>query len=173
LKVQDIIKRYSSLFNAAKYGIATAIGFLVTEVVLTSSVFAEYHSINVPSSDFSSLFLLELNALAFAIGVTVAFFLNQNIMIEKDRRGSKGVTNTIVKLLKFQLVSLAGNVITILVQLILLATFSIPPTFGTIVGAIIAFPASYFLSLRFVWKIFGKPNLEKSEASANQTKDTT
>ncbi len=151
--IRRLITRNEALFNAAKYGIAVAMGFLVTEVVLTTGVLVAYRDITVPSSDFSSPFLLELNALAFAIGVTFAFFLNDQFMMRNNGKLPRGAANTIVRLLKFQLVSLTGNLITIGAQLALLGMLSVSPSLGTIIGAVVAFPASYFFSQKFVWRI--------------------
>ena len=69
--------------------------------------------------------------------------------------GIKKVAN---RLGKFQLAYLLGNVVNILVALALLADLSLSPVYGNIVGAIAAYPISYFISMRIVWKLdtFGK-----------------
>jgi putative flippase GtrA len=157
--LQKLKIRYNAIFHVAKYGIAVATGFLVTELILTAGVFAVYHTLSVPSIDSFTPTLLELNALAFGIGVTVAFFLNEKISAEhQEVRGGSGAWNTTVRLLKFQLVSLAGNLVTIGVQLVLLRAFGIPPTLGNIVGAIVAFPISYFVSMKIVWRLSRPPS---------------
>jgi putative flippase GtrA len=154
-KFIDLEKRYSGLFRAGKFGIAGAIGFLVAEAIITFGVLVLYGNVNVPDAAYSSLTLLELNIIAFAIGVTVGFFVNERITVRNQgEQGSKKRNrNVIVRLLKFQGVYAAGNAVTIGVQLALLAAISLSPVLGNIVGAIVAFPLSYFISMRFVWKI--------------------
>ncbi len=154
-RFQKLVTRYRALFHAAKYGICLATGFLVTEAILTGGIFAVYHSVSVSSTNSLSPTLLELNALAFGIGVTVSFFLNERFTMRDNFDRRPGARNTLIRLVKFQLVSLAGNLVTVGVQLLLLGVFSVPPTFGNIVGAIVAFPVSYFVSMRIVWKISG------------------
>lgn len=46
-----------------------------------------------------------------------------------------------------------GNVITVLVQLMLLAMISLSPVFGNIIGAIVSYPLTYIVSMHFVWGI--------------------
>lgn len=56
-----------------------------------------------------------------------------------------------VRFLKFQAVSESGNVGIVLVQLLLLATLSVTPLVGTVVGAIVTYPMVYMISIWFVW----------------------
>jgi putative flippase GtrA len=160
---QRLKTKYYAIFHVAKYGIAVATGFLVTEAILTVGVYLIYHSFTVPSIDSFSPTLLELNALAFGIGVSVAFFLNEKITAgDVHKRG-----NTIVRLLKFQLISLAGNLVTVGVQLALLRIFGVPPTLGNIVGALLAFPISYFVSMKLVWRLKASPSLQPPSPTKN------
>src|SRR5487761_485936 len=148
--------RYGELFRAAKFGIAGVIGFLVVETILTLGIFSLYGNLNAPSAAYSSPTLLALNIGAFGIGVTISFFVNESITVRNQVRQRKttGSKNVIVPLLKFQLVYLAGNAITIGVQLGFLKVFSLSPVLGNVIGAIVAFPVSYFISMRYVWKIY-------------------
>src|SRR5487761_1654838 len=148
-KFRALDKRYSGLFRAG------IIGFLVAEAIITFGVLVLYGNANVPGATYSSLTLLELNIIAFAIGVTVGFFVNEHITVrnQREQRSRKGKRSVIGRLLEFQGVYAAGNVITIGVQLALLAAITLSPVLGNIVGAIVAFPLSYFISMRYVWKI--------------------
>jgi len=159
----DLEKRYGGLFRAAKFGIAGIIGFLVAEAIITFGVLLIYGNVNVPGTAYSSLTLLELNIIAFAIGVTVGFFVNERITVRNqgEQRSKKSKRSVIVRLLKFQGVYAAGNAVTIGVQLALLAAISLSPILGNIAGAIVAFPLSYFISMRYVWKIGSGPAIEK------------
>jgi putative flippase GtrA len=150
---QRLKTKYSSIFHAAKFGIATAIGFLVTEILLSLGVYFVYHSFSVPSIDSFSTTLIELNAIAFFIGVSVAFFLNEKFTIGNKGARKSGAGNTVIRLLKYQLVSLAGNIVTVLVQLALLRYFGVAPSLGNIIGAVLSFPISYFVSMKLVWRL--------------------
>jgi GtrA-like protein len=63
--------------------------------------------------------------------------------------GRKGL---ITRLLKYEGVNGAGNAVTVLVQLLLLNLLSFSPVLGNIIGAIIAYPVTYFISMRLVWR---------------------
>jgi putative flippase GtrA len=52
---------------------------------------------------------------------------------------------------KFQLACLAGNVIIIAIQLGLLATASLSPAIGHVLGSLVTYPITYLISSRFVW----------------------
>jgi putative flippase GtrA len=172
-KLLQIDKRYG-VFRAAKFGIAGAVGFLVAEAIIIIGLYVIYGRANIPSTIYSSPVLLVLNIVAFVIGVTVGFFINEQITVKNvgDQR-QKGVKNTSIRLLKFQAVYAIGNAITIGVQLGLLDAFSLSPAIGNIIGAIVAFPVSYFFSMRIVWKLVAiNRESESGEklASNNNTK---
>jgi putative flippase GtrA len=151
-------QRYGPIFRAAKFGIAGAAGFLIAEAILTVGILVIYGNLNVTSVAYASTTLLELNILAFGIGVTVAFFINEKITVANEvgaLKKARSVTSVIFRLLKFQLVYAAGNAVTIGVQLVLLKWISLAPSIGNIIGAIVAFPLSYFISMKVVWKTSG------------------
>jgi putative flippase GtrA len=140
--------------RAVKFGIAGIVGFLVLEVIIVLGVFIIYGKLIVPSEEYSSAALIELNVLAVLISVTVGFFVNEKTTVRNEgEQRSKGAKNLIVRLLKFQLAYALGNAITIGVQLALLASFGVTPVLGSIAGAIAAYPASYFIAMRYVWKV--------------------
>lgn len=159
-RIRRLSSRYRGLFRAGMFGIASGIGFLLAEVILTIGVLVLFGTLDVKTAVYASPRLLELNILALGIGVTVSFFINQVYTVrDRDRDRPLGnstrPTDIIVRLLKFQLVSSAGNALIICVQLLLLREFSISPSIGNIIGALISFPFSYFISMRYVWKIIG------------------
>jgi putative flippase GtrA len=150
--LNSVKERYGELFRAAKFGIASAVGFLVVEIILTVGVYILYGRLFIPSSSFSSPSLISLNIVAFFVGITVAFVINERITvrvepIEKEKRARQ----FIIRLFKFQLVYALGNAITIGVQLLFLESFGLAPTIGNIIGAIVAFPISYVISMKVVW----------------------
>jgi putative flippase GtrA len=167
--LQKIKTKYFPLFHAAKFGIAVASGFLVTEIILTMGVFLAYKTLSVPSINSFAPTLIELNVIAFGVGVTVAFFLNEKITVNEQVVNRRRARNTVLRLLKYQLISLAGNIVTIAVQLVLLRALSVPPSLGNIVGGIISFPISYFFSMKVVWRISAlspQTSLKETRAAA-------
>jgi putative flippase GtrA len=142
------------VLRVAKFAVASGVGFLVTEAILASGVMLLYHGTSVPANASSSPTLIGLNALAFGIGVTVAFIINERVTVKGEGEETrKGWTNWLVRWGKYQLAALLGNVVTVGVQLALLAAFSLSPIYGNIVGAIVSYPVSYVVSMRFVWKV--------------------
>jgi putative flippase GtrA len=147
-------RRYPGAFQAAKFAIGSAVGFFDTLIILTIGTYLLYGTLSAPHSAFSSPHFIALNILAFVIGVTVAFFINETLIVRLEgRKVSYDVISTANRLGKFQLIFLAGNLVMVAIQLLLLKTFSVPPVLGTIVGAVFAFPISYFFSMRFIWRI--------------------
>jgi len=146
--------RYPSLFRTAKFATGSAIGFLDTVIILTIGTYGLYGSISAPSYAFNSPYFIMLNVFAFVVGVTVAFFINESLIFKS--RGYEfdlGLGSLLLRLGKFQLVFLIGNLITIGVELFLLKMFAIPPVYGIIAGALISFPITYFFSMHFIWQL--------------------
>lgn len=139
------------ILRAAKFGVSVAIGFLAAEAIIIAGLYLAYGKPDVPSNDASSPTLLALDVFALVSGVIVGFFLNERTTVRGSAR-DKGAKNTLVRLGKFEGVSALGNAITIGVQLALLGTFSLSPAIGNIIGAIVAYPPSYFISMRVVWR---------------------
>ena len=152
-KLKELGKKYG-IYRATQFGIAGVIGFLVLEGVLILGLYSIYGEANLPSNLYSSPPLLGLDVFASVVGVTVGFFVNERttargVAITKSR----GRRSTAFRLAKFQGVYVVGNAITIGVQLALLATLSVSPALGNVIGAIVAYPPSYLISMRVVWNI--------------------
>ncbi|HUK80514.1 MAG TPA: GtrA family protein [Nitrososphaerales archaeon] len=148
LKVLD--RRYR-IFRLAQFGLAGIVGFLVLEAILVVGLCATYGTPNLPSDFASSPALLALDVFASAVGVVVGFFVNEQTTVRKVNR-KKGWKDTLARLTKFEGVYALGSAITIAVQLALLAWLALSPALGNIVGAIVAYPVSYAMSMRFVWR---------------------
>ena len=95
-----------------------------------------------------------LRIAALCVGVTVSFFINQTSF--KWAELIDPAHALFIRLLKFQIVSWGGNALIIAVQLLLLREFSISPSLGNIVGALVTFPLAYLFSMRYVWKNYDK-----------------
>jgi len=116
-KAIDSLERKYGIFRVAKFAVASGIGFLIAEVILILGVLFFYGTTAVPSVSYSSPTILGLNALAFGIGVTVAFIINERVTVrgQVERRKDRG--NWIKRWGKYQLASLLGNVVIVGVQL--------------------------------------------------------
>jgi putative flippase GtrA len=140
--------------RVVEFALASGIGFLVAEAVLYLGVVAFYHTTKVPGLDFSPS-LIALDALSLGVGVTVAFLINEGVTVRGEgelQRG--GRLGWVARWAKYQLSSLLGNVVIVVVQLVLLATVSLSPVYGSVVGAIVSYPVAYVVSMRLVWKVW-------------------
>jgi putative flippase GtrA len=151
--VRRLDRRYG-VIRAAKFGLAGVVGFLVLEAVVTVGLYALYGRADVPSNVSWSPGLVGLDVLASFIGVTVGFLVNEKTTVrDAEHLKGKGSRDWLVRLMKYQGVYVVGNAITIGVQLALLGAFAVSPPLGNVVGAIVAYPPSYLISMRYVWKV--------------------
>ena len=151
-KIRELDRRYGVL-RAVQFGIAGIVGFLVAEAIIVGGMFIAYGSTSVPSSYSTSPTLLGLDVLAFLVGVTVGFAVNERTTVRKIvARERNGARDVLVRLAKYQGVYVVGNAITIGTQLLLLAAFALSPAIGVVIGAIVAYPVSYVISMRVVWR---------------------
>lgn len=147
--VRGILRR-SAFLRVVKFAIATGFGFLIAEAILVAGVFAIYHDIGVPGLS-SSPTILALDALALGVGSTAAFLVNERATVTKFE--SRTTASWPVRWAKYQLAKLLGNVLIVVTQFILLATVSLSPVYGSIVGAVLSYPVTYAVSMSFVWRI--------------------
>ncbi len=150
----DGLERRYGVFRVVRFAVASGTGFLVNEAVVVLGVLVLYHSIRVPSFGSSSLSILELDAIALGIGDTVAFLINERVTVRgqgEERR--KGRLHWSVRWGEYQLTSLLGNVMIVGVQLAFLATLSLSPVFGNVIGAVVSYPVTYVVSMRYVWRV--------------------
>ncbi len=151
-KIRRLQDRYGWAFRAAKLAAGSAIGFLDTEIILTLGTYLLYGKLSAPVYAFSSLNFLFLNVAAFVIGVSVAFFVSDSLIERGQVRCPTGISQVLEKLGKFQLIFLAGNLVMIGIEMLLLKELAFPPSLGIVVGSIVAFPISYYFSMHFVWQ---------------------
>ncbi|MGA2666109.1 MAG: hypothetical protein ABSF83_14305 [Nitrososphaerales archaeon] len=148
------LERKIGTLRIVKFAAAAGIGFMINETVLVLGILAVYHRIEVPSLLGASLVILGLDALALGTGDTVAFIINERVTVKGlDAHERKGWFNWLTRWSKYQLAALMGNLIIVAVQLALLATVSLFPAFGSVVGALISYPVTYTVSMHFVWGI--------------------
>ncbi|MGA2875865.1 MAG: hypothetical protein ABSE82_10065 [Nitrososphaerales archaeon] len=149
----ELARKYG-FFRIFKFAMATGTGFLVNETILVVGIFAVYHRIGVPSFGINSLTILGLDVLALGTGDTIAFMINERVTVGVEHDSiRKGRLNWLVRWGKYQLAALTGNVMIAGVQLTLLATISLFPAVGSIVGAMVSYPVTYAISMHFVWGV--------------------
>jgi len=150
LRKADGLGRKRGVLRIVRFALASGLGFLIAEAILILGVLALYHTAKVPSIAQSSLAILGLDALALGVGVTAAFIINERVTV---RGQGGGRASWLVRWGKYQLASLLGNVLIVAVQLALLAAVSLSPVFGSIMGAVVSYPVTYAVSMRFVWRL--------------------
>jgi putative flippase GtrA len=125
----------------------------VAEAIIVAGLFLVYGNVEVPNGFSSSPTLLAVDAVAFVVGVTVGFFVNEWTTVRNVPNLADGRGSMLVRLAKYQGVYVLGNAITIGTQLVLLAAFALSPAIGVMVGAVVAYPVSYVISMWYVWKV--------------------
>jgi len=128
------------------------VGFVVTEVVLTTGLLVFFGRLSIPHASFASPALLGLDILSLVIGVSASFIVNERITVHIPKIMKGEGANRFKRFLKFQAVSGVGNIGIVVVQLLLLATLELSPLLGTIAGALVTYPPVYYISVRYVWK---------------------
>lgn len=152
-RLAELAERYG-VTRAAEFGLAGLVGFAVAEAVIIGGLFLADGTLQVPSGYSSSPSLFVLDVSAFVVGVTMGFFVNERTTVrDAPGRESGGRRGTAVRLAKYQGVYVLGNAITIGTQLALLAAFALSPALGVLVGAVVAYPVSYVVSMKFVWRV--------------------
>lgn len=146
-------RRFGSL-RVVRFAVAAAIGFLVFEAIVSLGLLIFYGSINVPSLAQSSLRVLGLDAVALCLGATVAFLINERVTVrDSGEMRKKGPLSWSLRWGEYQLASLLGNIVIVLVQVSLLAAISLSPVYGGLVGAIVSYPVTYLVAMHFVWRV--------------------
>jgi len=143
------------ILRVASFGFSSASGFLVAEAVIVMGLFAIFGKLELTGDMSSSPSLVGLDVFALVVGVAASFALNERTTVRDVKGRTSGVLGVVGRLGRFEGVSAVGNAVIIAVQLALLAAFGLSPAIGSIVGALVGFPVSYFMSMRIVWKVKG------------------
>ncbi len=135
-----------------RFAVAGALGFGVTEAVLTLGLLLLYGRLGVPQASYSSLELLSLDIVSLVVGRLGILLHQRTDNGHRAERCDGGVRSRLHRFLKFQAVSGVGNTGIVIVQLLLLTAFGLSPLVGTVVGALVTYPVVYFISIKYVWK---------------------
>jgi putative flippase GtrA len=150
-KIMALDEKYH-VFKLAKFSIASGTGFLVSEALLALGLLGLYGKVSAPKDAYSSPIFLALDVGVLAFGVFVAFVLNERFTVQVHRTQKNWKSRgRPARLLKFEGVNAMGNAVSIGVQFALLAMLSVEPVVGSVVGAIVSYPVTYLISMRFVW----------------------
>jgi putative flippase GtrA len=150
-EVGELETRYG-VVKTLRFAIAGAVGFLVTESVLTIGLLVFFGKLTISHASFTSPELLGLDVLSLVIGVSASFFVNERITVHVPKVAKGEKATKLKRFLKFQAVSGIGNIGIIAVQLALLAALEVSPLLGTVIGAVATYPIVYFISIKYVWK---------------------
>ncbi|MDA4118038.1 MAG: hypothetical protein OK455_06815, partial [Thaumarchaeota archaeon] len=85
-------ERYG-VFKFAKFAIASGIGFLLAEGILTLGVLRLYGKLSAPSDAYASPTFLAIDVAALALGVAASFFLNEHFTVHVERTPNDGASN--------------------------------------------------------------------------------
>lgn len=96
-------------------------------------------------------YALEITAMLLSVGL--GYFLNDTWTSSGKGWHDAGFTNTMRRLLSYELIYALGNAISISIQLYLLYYHGLNVLLGNIIGAIVATPVNYVLTMQIVWRI--------------------
>lgn len=116
--------------------------FLFSEFIL----FVTRHVFFVPN-------LLAVEILAMVLSVSLGYALNEIWTSRGAGWHGKGIAGILVRLLIYQVIYLGGNAVSISIQLYLYYYHGISVLIGNILGAAVATPINYALSMTLVWRI--------------------
>ncbi len=139
-RVVELIRK--NLFRSIKYSLSGYLGFFVLEAVTF---------LGLRLLGYSRI--VEIDALAFFTGVSLEFIVNEYWTTRHEGMHQGYALGIILRLGKFQVLNLLGNVIAISIQLALLHYLGVNPLIGNILGSAIAFPFNYVIQMRTVWGI--------------------
>ncbi len=97
--------------------------------------------------------LLLVEIIAMVLSVTLGYFLNEIWTSRGKGWHGKGPAGMLFRLAAYQLIYAAGNVISISIQLYLFYYHGISVLIGNVLGAFVATPVNYVLSMSLVWRI--------------------
>lgn len=125
-----------------KFLVVGGSSFLFSEFIL----FLTRHVFFVPN-------LLGVEILAMVLSVTLGYILNEIWTSRGAGWHGKGIAGILLRLAIYQVIYLAGNVVSISIQLYLYYYHGISVLIGNILGAAVATPINYVLAMTLVWRI--------------------
>ena len=124
-----------------KYAFSGFVGFLFVEFI----TYVLFHMASLSN-------LLSVTP-AFLAGVAVEFSMDEFWATRNRGIHTSGALAFLHRIIKFEMLNLAGTVIAIIIQYILFVLFYLSPLIGNIFGSAFAFPVNYYVQMRSTWKI--------------------
>ncbi len=97
--------------------------------------------------------LIALEIIAMVSSVALGFILNEMWTARKIGWHGGGISGYFLRFLMYELIYAAGNVLSITVQLYLKYFHGIPVVAGNFLGAAVATPVNYLLTMKLVWRL--------------------
>lgn len=97
--------------------------------------------------------LLAVEITAMVLSVSLGYFLNEIWTSRGKGWHGKGAFGFLMRLLVYQCIYAAGNALSISIQLYLFYYHGLSILIGNILGAVVATPVNYLLTLTLVWRI--------------------
>ena len=152
--VEKEVTKFETRYPVVKtfrFAIAGALGFGVTEVVLTIGPPPHLREAERSSREFF-LGRTPQPGCPVARDRRLRFLPHQRTDNGQRPGSCDRVEEQVSRFLKFQAVSGVGNTGIVVVQLLLLSALEVSPLLGTVVGAVVTYPIVYFISIKYVWK---------------------
>jgi putative flippase GtrA len=97
--------------------------------------------------------IVSIDVVAAATSVAFGFYLNDAWTTRNAGYHPKGTKITAIRLMAYEGVYALGNVIALSIQLFLLYEYQVNPLLGNLVGAVIATPFNYMVTMKLIWRI--------------------
>ncbi|MCL5440179.1 MAG: GtrA family protein [Candidatus Thermoplasmatota archaeon] len=97
--------------------------------------------------------IVTIDVVAAATSIALGFFLNDAWTTRNAGYHPKGTRITAIRLIAYEGVYALGNVIAYSIQLFLLYEYQVNPLLGNLVGAIVATPFNYLVTMKLIWRI--------------------
>jgi putative flippase GtrA len=97
--------------------------------------------------------IVPIDVVAAATSIALGFLLNDAWTTRNAGYHPKGTKITVFRLIAYEGVYALGNVIALSIQLFLLYEYQVNPLLGNLVGAIIATPFNYLVTMKLIWRI--------------------
>ena len=127
--------------RSMKYAFSGFVGFLFVE-------FTTYMLFHVAS--LSNLLAVTP---AFLAGVAMEFSIDEFWTTRNQGMHTSGALGFFHRMLKFEILNIAGTILAVIIQYILFVLFSLSPLIGNIFGSAFEFPINYYIQMRSTWKI--------------------
>lgn len=131
-----------NLIRSIKYSLSGYVGFGILE--LLTFILLQIYGYE---------FIIFIDAVAFFTGVAVEFLINEYWTTRNEGYHEGMLSGFTIRLFKFEILNLLGNIIAISIQISLLHFLGVYPLIGNIVGSALAFPVNYTVQMKSVWKI--------------------